>query len=202
MTTPSIKGIAITQLVEDVCSLRDQNAEGPSRLEARLIPSALALLDEKIQPTRWYPIDAYESLTELLCEAEGQDRIAYLRKRGAGSAERVLATGMYQQISFLRERYNPTDLENFKRELKLVVTLQGAFFNFTSWVVAEDSEHEGRLQIEIRDAEYFPEVLCHTTAGFVTRLAGEVRDRGLEWYTERPRKDLVILRMDRPPVLP
>jgi hypothetical protein len=77
------------------------------------------------------------------------------------------------------------------------VSLQATFFNFTTWDVTQDPDHESRLQIEISDAFDFPEELCHTTAGFVTRLGVEVRSGGLQWIPERPRKELVVLRMDR-----
>ena len=201
MSKPSIKGIAITQLIEDVRSFRDRSSDCRNRVEARVSAAGLALLEEKIQTASWYPIDAYQSLTRFLWETEGQGRVEYLHQRGASSAERVLATAMYQQISFLRERYDPTDHESFARQLKLIVTLQGVFFNFTTWHVSQDPDHQDRLQIEIRDAEHFPEELCHTTAGFVTRLAAEVRETGLQWYPERARRDLVVLRMDRAPTL-
>ena len=197
MREPSIKGIAITQLIEDVRGFRDRSLEGRHDVEACVNAAGLALLDEKIEPATWYPIEAYQSLTRFLWEREGHGSVEYLRRRGAASAERVLDAGIYQQIEFLRERYGTSDRANLARDLKLVVTLQGAFFNFTTWQAASDPDHADRLQIEIRDAEHFPEEICHATAGFVTQIAAQVRASGLQWYPERPRPDLVILRMDR-----
>lgn len=197
MKIPSIKGIAITALVDDVRSYRERSIGCRDKVEAQVNAAGLAILEEKTDPFKWYPIAGYQSLTEFLWENEGGRSIEYLRRRGAGSADRVLAIGRYQQISFLRERYSPEDHAAFATELRLVVSLQAAFFNFTSWEVAQDPEHENRLQIEIRDATDFPEELCHTTAGFVTRLGVEARSGRLQWNPERPSRDLVILRMDR-----
>ncbi len=197
MKSPSIKGIAITALVDDVIAYRDRSPECQRKVETQVNTAGLEILEQKTEPFQWYPITGYQSLTQFLWETEGNRSIDYLRNRGAGSAERVLALGNYQQISFLRERYNPEDHAAFASELALVVSLQATFFNFTTWSVTQDPDHENRLQIEIRDAFDFPEELCHTTAGFVTRLGVEVRSGGLQWNPERPRRDLVVLRMDR-----
>ena len=197
MKTPSIKGLAITALVDDVRSYRDRSPDCQREVEARVNSAGLAILEEKTDPFKWYPIAGYQSLTQFLWETEGNRSIEYLRDRGAGSAQRVLALGKYQQISFLRERYSPEDHAAFASELRLVVSLQATFFNFTTWDVTQDPDHENRLQIEISDALDFPDELCHTTAGFVTRLGDEVRSGGLQWNPERPRRELIILRMDR-----
>ena len=157
----------------------------------------MALLETKIQPTSWFPISGYRSLTRFLWEFEGNGAVDYLRRRGEAAADRILAAGLYQQLDFLTQRFAPMNMDVFRHDLKLVVTLQGAFFNFTTWQAASDPDHADRLQIEIRDAEHFPEEICHATAGFVTQIAAQVRASGLQWYPERPRPDLVILRMDR-----
>jgi len=197
--TPSIKGIAIIALVDDVVAYRDRSPECQLEVETQVNTAGLEILEEKTEPFQWYPIGGYQSLTQFLWKTEGNGSIDYLRNRGASAAERVLALGKYQQISFLRERYNPENHAAFASELRLVVSLQAAFFNFTTWDVTQDPDHESRLQIEISDALDFPEELCHTTAGFVTRLGVEVRSGGLQWIPERPRRDLVVLRMDRAP---
>lgn len=201
MAEPSIKGIAILQLVEDVCRLRDEGSVSTDELEARLTPAGLAMLDQKMRPTGWYPIDGYQSLARLLCDTLGSGSADYLRARGGASAERLLAAGIYQQIDYVANRYRPADQEELQSGLKLMITLQGSLLNFGSWSVTVDPEHEGRVQIEIGDAACFPEELCHATAGFVTRLGQKAGSSGLEWFHERPEPDRVVLRMDRTPAL-
>jgi hypothetical protein len=56
-TTPSIKGSAISSVIEDVCRLRDTDQITPERLESSLEPADLALLDAKVQAALWYPIE-------------------------------------------------------------------------------------------------------------------------------------------------
>jgi hypothetical protein len=55
---PSIKGSALSSVVEDVRALRDSGRISADRLEASLEAADLALLETKIQPALWYPIQS------------------------------------------------------------------------------------------------------------------------------------------------
>ena len=43
-------------------------------LEVALDAEDLRLLDEKVQPTAWYPIASYHRLLQVLCDKEAQRR--------------------------------------------------------------------------------------------------------------------------------
>lgn len=197
MTQPSIKGIVLSNLINDVAALQASGKISAEEIEARLEKSDLDLLENKPKSTDWVPIDHYRRLSELLWEIEGKRSPAYLERRGRASAELVLASGIYQQVEFLKERYDASDLKNARASLNLVVTLQGSLINFGNWQVEEDPKYADRLQIRITEATHFPEALCHAMVGFLNRMA-ETRSTSTKWYFERTGRDLLAFRMSLP----
>jgi hypothetical protein len=194
MSEPAIKGVVLTNLVEDVQALCDSGRIAPEELEARLDEDDRALLESKPGSTDWVPIDRYRRLSELLWDVVGNRSPTYLERRGRASAELVLAAGLYRQVEFLQERYDTSDLRAARASLELVVTLQGSLINFGEWKVEDDADHGDRLQIVIDRAEAFPDVLCHSMVGFLNRLA-ETRSNASKWYFERPSRDVLRFRM-------
>jgi hypothetical protein len=191
---PSIKGIVLSNLINDVIELRNSGRVAPEAIDARLEKADLELLETKPGPADWIPIDRYRRLSELLWDIEGGRSPDYLERRGRASAELVLATGLYPQLDFLQNRYDASDLSSSRASLKLVVTLQGSLINFGDWQIEQDPDHENRLQIRITDATDFPEALCHAMVGFLNRLA-ETREAKGQWFFERPTQDVVQFRM-------
>ena len=104
MAIPSIKGTAYLSAHADVNALLARRALTRSELEVALAAEDLRLLDEKVQPTAWYPIASYRRLLQLLCEKEGKGDVqAYLIGRGEKAGERIAATGIYQQLDTTTE---------------------------------------------------------------------------------------------------
>ena len=194
---PSIKGIVLSNLINDVIELRNSGRVAPEAIDARLEKADLELLETKPGPADWIPIDRYRRLSELLWDIEGGRSPDYLERRGRASAELVLATGLYPQLDFLQNRYDASDMSSSRASLKLVVTLQGSLINFGDWQIEQDPDHENRLQIRITEATDFPEALCHAMVGFLNRLA-ETREATGQWFFERPTVDVVQFRMTAP----
>src|SRR5687768_11501021 len=103
-TRPSIKGSALSSVVEDVRALRDTGRLSAERLESSLAPEHLALLDDKVQAALWYPIDAYRRLTELLLEVSGRGDPQYVVDRGQRAAQRLWESGLYVQLQHGEEK--------------------------------------------------------------------------------------------------
>jgi hypothetical protein len=196
-TPPSIKGVVLANLINDVVELRNSGAISPDAIETRLEKADIELLETKPGPADWVPIDQFRRLSELLWELEGGCDPKYLQRRGHASAELVLASGVYPQVDFLMNRYDTSDLSSSRASLKLVVTLQGSLINFGDWLIEEDPIRENQLQIRITDATAFPEVLCHSMVGFLNRMAETRRNVAL-WFYERPTPDVVQFRMTGP----
>jgi hypothetical protein len=82
MQGPAIKGTAFESVTADVLRLREEGRLPAEVLEARLEAPDLALLESKIGPAQWIPIESYRRMTELLQEVEGRGRSEYVVDRG------------------------------------------------------------------------------------------------------------------------
>ena len=70
-----------------------------------------------------------------------------------------------------------------------------SILNFSKWNAMKEATAR-RYRIEVSEAAAMPEVLCWTTDGFVNGMASAHRQENtLAWRWERPKQDLVILRM-------
>lgn len=197
MATPSIKGSIIDKLVEDVGALRHRSDAVEALVEERLDAQALELLDQKVNPASWYPLTTYDQLSLVLLEIDGRGDPNYLRERGAVIGRRVMQAGLYQQLEYLERRDRKTDFEAYRRDLKLIVSLQGAIVNTGSWGAERDPDHQNRVMLIGRDLEGYPDTLCISTAGFVTGVSMLAHKNSPEWSYHRPSHSEVWFRMDR-----
>src|SRR5262249_52500920 len=131
---PSIKGSALSSVVEDLRALRDSGRISIARLEKTLQPADLALLDTQIQPALWYPIQSYARLTEVLLEVLGRGDPQYIADRGARAAQRLWESGLYVQLQHGEEkaaRARRSGGVMSDRDARVITTLSAAIFNFT-----------------------------------------------------------------------
>lgn len=196
MSVPEVKGIILVGVVDDLLRLKGAGEIDDTDLEARLEASDLALLDEKVDPARWYPVASYERMVELLYDVEGGRDPAYLRRRGEASAQRLVAAGVYQQLNALESGAKADSRAEFGRRVRISASLQGAMLRLGEWKVLDDPDHAGRVLIEVTDAAAFPEVMRIALEGFVT-AASQVAGSDIRWYSERPSPSRILLRMDR-----
>lgn len=202
---PSIKGSALVGVIDDINRLRASGRIDGALLEARLTPADRSLLDEAVQAARWYPIDAYGRLTELLLEVEGGGRLTYLKERGANTARRLIEAGIYQQLDRASgaDDVDPSTLSpeeqgrEFTRTVRLTVSLSGSIFNFGRWSVGEDPDHRDRLRILIEDAAAMPDAAIHTIEGFINAIGEHSPPvKHLRWTGARTASDRIAYVMD------
>src|SRR4029450_7825603 len=86
LTRPSIKGTAFVSAVGDLQALLEAGRISEEQLEARLPTQDLAILESKILPGDWSPIESYGRIIDLLGEIEGGGA-AYHIQRGRRAAE-------------------------------------------------------------------------------------------------------------------
>ena len=202
VATPSIKGSIFARAAEDVLKLVAEGRLARAELERRLPRADLALVDAPVAPGGWYDVAAYGRVLELLRDLAGNGSDEYLRRRGAQSAEALLAAGFYQQMEYLsraevRQHRDPQLRSSaFGRDLRLLTSLHGSILNFGQQTARVDQGRAGRYLIEITDAAPMPDPLCWTTDGFVNRMASEHGHADL-WRWERPTRELVVFRMLR-----
>lgn len=180
MAIPSIKGTAFQSAHDDVHALLARRALTRTALEVALEPADLRLLDEKVSPAAWYPIDAYDRLLRLLCEKEAKGRSEeYLIARGMKAGDRIAASGIYQQLDTNTEALGV-------RTGKIVITVAGLIFNFTRWHFEREGATIGNFTIRVDEAEDFPEVARFTTQGFIQNASTRIVGRPMRATSERP----------------
>ncbi len=170
--------------------LLDEGRIARAELEVRLAPEDWALLEEKVAPARWYPMDAYVRLVDVLVEREGAGvPEAYLFQRGVRAAERLSAAGIYQQLDVSREKTERMG----PRVGAVIASVAGAIYNFTRWRFVDDEDGEG-FAIQVENAEAFPNVARYTAEGFIHYVASRASGRAVRLWSERPASDRVVFR--------
>lgn len=197
---PSIKGVLLTKLVDDVQALLDRSEADRDRLSARLSAGNLELLDGKVEISRWYPIEQYTELTELIWAEEGERRLEYLHRRGENAMKRLMEGGLYQQIEYLSRRDAgfralPSRSEVL-RSCRLVGSITGALLNFGTHSWDWDPENPDIMLHQVREATHYPEVLRYLQEGTLTFLVRLARAEAPPVTSERPAPDHIVFAYD------
>jgi hypothetical protein len=199
---PSIKGSVFAGVVDDVLKLLGSGRVSREEAARWLQPADLALLEEPVLITRWYDIQAYARMGELLRDVEGDGSNEYLRQLGRQTAQRLLEAGLYSQLEYLHRVEvatavdGPTRVSAFGRDLRLLTTLSASILNFSRWVVRPDPGQAARYVIDVTEAKAFPEVLAWRSDGFVNEMATQHGDPDL-WSWQRVAADHIVFRMVR-----
>lgn len=191
MSIPSIKGTAFLSAHADVNALLARGAVTRQELEAALEAEDLRLLDRKVQPADWYPIESYRRLLRVLCDKEsGGDEQAYLIARGERAGERIAATGIYQQLDTNAELLGT-------RTGRIVITIAGLIYNFTSWHFERAGSSIGHFSIRVEQAEAFPEAARFTTQGFIQYVSARIVGNPMRATSERPLPSRIFFHITR-----
>lgn len=186
MTEPSVKGSIFLGAVVDVRRLREKGRVSQEKLEKRLSPGALSLLDQRISVSAWYPVQWMSELLDLDWEISADRAPEYQRKKGEAAARYFAEAGTYQQISYAdrerresRERRTESQ-DSVLRRTRLVATLNLSLYNFLetqSQMVGADE-----LQVIYDNAQPLCEALRYITEGFLNGLTGRTSRR---WSSRR-----------------
>jgi hypothetical protein len=183
-----VKGTAIASVVEDVKSLVAEGRISQEALEARLAAEDLALLEEKPLPSRWYSLESYGRLSELLFEVEGRRATEYLVERGRRAAERMRSAGLYAQLQVDRERWG-------ERVGQMMIPLGPALYRDTVWRVEAPSADAGlSFAIEVDVPASFPDLCRYQTQGFIEHAAAHASGSGVEVTSERVAPERMVFR--------
>lgn len=194
---PSIKGSALSAVVEDVRALRDRRELSPTKLRSCLEPEDFALIDGGCQPALWYPMTSYRRLTQLLLDTEGDGDPEYIARRGARAAERLWEAGIYLQLVHGSEKADQARAEGgvvSERDARIMTTLSGSIFNFTRWSFRLE---DGECLIEVCEAEELPELAVYAARGFIEYVVGRTRGSATKVRARRPARERVEFRFDR-----
>ena len=194
MPVACAKGTLLVGAVVSARRHRDAGRVSADQLERKLGPDALAMIDERIDIARWYPVEAFCELLELDWEIAGHRHPGYLERQGALTADRLFDSGLYMQLDFAKRSGKVETLKSLERQAKLITTITATLYNFLSAEVRTDGDV---LQIEYGDAEPFRESLAHTTVGFMNEInlkQGSKRS----WSFRRTTPDRVVFTLSIP----
>jgi len=183
LTQPSVKGTLLLGVVVQVRRLVRAGRVGADELEVKLEPGDLALLEQKILPSSWYPVSALERMLELVWAKEGGRRPEFLREQGRASAEALAAAGIYRQLAASSGRRREPDAFG-----RLLCTLSSAMYDFMEW------RHLGgpRGVTEVDGAADWPDVLRIATEGFIEHAVRHAGGLDVRVTSERPTRDRVV----------
>ncbi|HXK25652.1 MAG TPA: hypothetical protein VMS55_23485 [Myxococcota bacterium] len=199
---PSIKGAVFAGVVEAVRKLLESGELTREQAARRLDPADLPLLDAPVSIAGWYPISAFNRMSELMRDLVGGGNNDYLRELGRESARRLIAAGLYSQFEYLhritalKEKDPKTRSEAFARDLRRLTTMSGSIYNFGVWTIEADPDYSLRHRIVVSDAAAFSDVVCCRAEGFINQM-GHVRKSTDLWKWTRIGRDVVQFRMTR-----
>ena len=130
MTEKCVKGYIVASIVEGVRSALDQGRIDSDCVDL-VLGSHAALLEEKIDPFRWYPVELLEGLNRLLAKAQGGDQRTAMLELGAKQFELLLAMGVHQQLSFSEGQVNQSSVREIASWGRLVSTMMRTVYNFS-----------------------------------------------------------------------
>ncbi|HVP30074.1 MAG TPA: hypothetical protein VMW35_13055 [Myxococcota bacterium] len=182
---PSIKGSLIQTVVDDVRALVERKAMSRQALDARLQAADLRIVDSKLDGARWYPIDSYGRLIEVLRDTEGRsDPRQYLLQRGMRAANRLIDLGMYRQI-------RSQEGQPFAKVGDVMITLSQNIYNFSIWRFVSDPEDRIH-RLEVSEAKAFPEVSRIVVEGFIEAITTRGFKLPAHVASARPTPDTMV----------
>ena len=166
-------------------------------MSARLSGDALALLEEKIEIARWYPMSVFAELVDFEWEVVAGRDPEYARQSGARGAVRLFQGGHYQQLDFAQRASRAGSREALVRQSKLITTVTAMLYNFLEVSVGIDPARPNELQIVYANAAEFTEPLRYTTEGFMNAI-NEAQGSSRRWTSERTAPDRIVFRLAIP----
>jgi hypothetical protein len=183
MNVASIKGVALQPIVQLTHELLESGRISRNQLELRLEQPDLRLLDEKLEPTLWYPIASAPRIEVFVAEVLGRDEAEMMREIGVAAAERMLnQKAMRNLIEGARD--------HGERMGHIVAGLGKLIVNFGEWKFEGDPLGEFRLNAT--DVAPFPETTRHATEGFIEVLAKELTGRSAVASSRRPTPSQIV----------
>jgi hypothetical protein len=193
---PSVKGSIVVGAVAALRKLRKEGRVSAEALSARLSGAALELLGRKIEVGLWYPVGPFAELLDLEWEIGGGRTAAYARESGARSADRLYASGLYQQLDYADRAERVSSRDALRRQVHLVTSITSALYSFLRTSVRVDAARDC-LEVVYANAAAFSEPLRLSTEGFMNQV--NVRQGSARrWTSERTSADEIVFRLGLP----
>jgi hypothetical protein len=186
--TPCLKGVTMQAAVRRLEAHRESGKLTDEALEAKLEPEDLELLEQRVAPTLWYPIDAYDRIMLLLRETEGGMGDDWWIRYGEASAAEILAFGPVQAMLKGARSFGP-------RAGIVLVRMSTLYFNFSKWHF--EGESLEAFEVEVSGAEPMSEPCRLIVLGFLRHLAQVFVGHEVAIESDRPVQSRIIYRTPR-----
>jgi hypothetical protein len=165
--------------LDHVQRLLDAGQLTRAEFEGQLTADDFEVLNTKIGPATWIPIDTYRRVVDFLVSIEAPENPeGYLFERGWSAAERLHKSGLYSQFDASTEKWGT-------RVGKLIVTLGPVIYNFTEWGFELRPGRPITFRVTVRNAAALPECGRFAAAGFIEYLARAVTGLAIRIRSER-----------------
>jgi hypothetical protein len=188
MAQNCVKGYVVAMSIVPVREALDQGRIGPNHVEV-ILGDRAALLDEKIDPFRWYPVESLEGLYRLVAEAKGGSQRTALYELGEEQFQQMSALGVHQQLSFSEGNLSGASEQEVVRWGRLVSTLVRSVYNFSEMSFEADPAGPERYTLDWRGIEGLGAVVLETTLGFIAALVRRSYGPEARVTLERPAPD-------------
>ncbi|MDH3687535.1 MAG: hypothetical protein OEP95_14980 [Myxococcales bacterium] len=189
-----VKGILLATTVQGIHGALGAGSLKRETVEARLEARDLALLEEKIDPTRWYPVDAIANLTELLAGVLGGPRDLALRRLGEAAVEILRSNGTYRQLAFEPGSLKPGDPAELRSAGRLIASVWPAFYDFGTTRIESEAE-SAVILLHFEDLGSCPSPVRHTIEGFTARVAQLLSHGALSASFPAAAADHIVIRL-------
>jgi hypothetical protein len=190
MSEPSVKG---TMLLGSVVLTRRLKKRGdlPAEIfEKSLSEETLALLDDRIIITSWYPMWKFNELQEFFWEHVAKRDPKVARASGADSFKSMNKSGRYQQFEYAARAESAESKQDVLRHTRMITSILAGYYNFLDVKVGLDPQSQN-LQIVYANASMYCEPLRYSTEGFMTAVS-RIRNGTTDWTSERVAPDRIV----------
>jgi hypothetical protein len=203
MKGPQTKGLLLVSVVADIRRMVDEGRIARDDLEGELRPDVLKLVDGEVSPVSWYDSDVYPQLVGLLMrfDGKGPGDLDYVRERGERAGEKLVESGLYQQMDYMKRRVAERKSQGygrreFEKSMRMIVSMPSTLMKGGTWSVQQDPDHEDRVMIVVDDVTGLSEESAVATQGILSGVS-HAGGSGFRFLYERPRPSRILYRMDR-----
>jgi hypothetical protein len=191
---PSVKGILLGATVAGIQAAIAGQRIARVQVEVQLEAEHIAYLDEKLDPTRWYPVQVIGRMSDVLAGILGGMPDDALRQLGGAGVAILRQSGMYQQANFEPGSLagaNPSQMRAFAR---VTASVWPAMYNFGRTRV-ESEPGSGAVLVHYEDVAACPDSIRYTIEGFTAEIARLASADRTEVTSERPSPDHFVTRI-------
>jgi hypothetical protein len=183
---PSVKGSVFLIAVQGVKRLIERGQLSREEIECRLEASDHRYLEEKILLADWYPVTAFDSLSQISLNRLGQSESEFFVHQGENAARHLLGGEVHEQFAHVMDKRGDDAVRS-------MLTVARLIFNFSHWVLLDDGSGDlGHFEVEVSEADDMPEVLRYAAQGFIKYVASLVVGSSVKVVSQRPSSDVIL----------